>query len=260
MAADKSLYGVIHVPPLPGTPFYRSGSFPESMRHVVAQAAHMREGGLDGVLLQTADRVYGVEDHSDPARVAAMTLLTNEVVEHSSPNFAVGVQIMRHAVSASLAVAKLTGSVFVRVDALVGATLSTQGWVTPDPLSIMSYRRTIEADEIVIVADVDSMHYRWPDARESTGGVAQRALNVGADAVCIADPDDGATLQKIADVRRCAPGARVFLGGHVSESNGRTLLDAADGAFLNRCLMFPGDDNRVDPERVRMFVDMVTHG
>ena len=221
MPAAKTLYGVIHVPPLPGTPFYRSGSFSESKAHVSAQASQMREGGLDGVLLQTADRVYSVDDNSDPARVAAMTLLAQQIVTATEPGFAVGVQIMRHAVSASLAVAKLTGSAFVRVDALVGATLSTQGWVTPDPLSIMAYRRTLEAVDIAVIADIDSMHFRWPDARESTGGVARRAVNVGADAVCIADPDEDATLRKIADVRRSAPGAQVFLGGHVTVGNGR---------------------------------------
>lgn len=102
----KPLYGVVHVPPLPGTPFHRSGSFPGIVKDVRAQARRMVEGGMDGLLLQTVDRVYSVRDDSDPARVAAMSVLAHEVLGQSPAGFAVGVQIMRHAVSASLAVAK----------------------------------------------------------------------------------------------------------------------------------------------------------
>ncbi len=167
----KPLYGVVHVPPLPGTPFHRSGSFPGIVKDVRAQARRMVEGGMDGLLLQTVDRVYSVRDDSDPARVAAMSVLAHEVLGQSPAGFAVGVQIMRHAVSASLAVAKVTGATFVRADALVGgATLTTHGWVEPDSLQIMTYRKAIEAMGVDLIVDVDSMHYRWAGPDETTGG------------------------------------------------------------------------------------------
>ena len=257
---EKKLYGVIHIPPLPGTPFYESGSFPRILEDTARQAQAMADGGMDGVLLQTVDRVYSVEDDTDPARVAAMTLCARGVADLGIEGFELGVQIMRHAVSASLAVAKLVGARFVRADAIVGATLSTHGWVQPDPLKIMTYRRAIEAFDVRLIVDVDSMHYRWAGPDESTGDVARRAMTVGADAVCVANADREKTLEKIADVRRRAPKAPIMLGGFVNHANATRMLADADGAFVSGCLMDPDDPGRVHPGRVRDLVEVVRGG
>ncbi|MFI5907241.1 BtpA/SgcQ family protein [Dactylosporangium sp. NPDC051541] len=251
------LYGVIHLPPLPGTPFHRPGSLPEILEQVSVQARLMADGGLDGVLLQTVDRVYSVEDTSDPARVAAMALCARAVTDLGVAGFELGIQIMRHAVSASLAVAKVCGAQFVRADAIVGATLSTHGLVQPDPLTIMNYRRAIDAFDIRLIADVDSMHYRWLVSGESTGDVARRAMTVGADAVCVANADPARVLELVADIRRRAPGAPVVLGGFVNHGNAAALVAEVDGAFVSGCLTDPADSTRLDPQRIRDLVDAV---
>ncbi|MET7607954.1 BtpA/SgcQ family protein [Streptomyces avermitilis] len=258
-SSRKRLYGVIHLPPLPGTPFHVPGSLPDILDGAVRAAVTLREGGADGALLQTVDRVYGVEDESDPARVAAMALCATRAADAVGEGFDFGVQIMRHAVRASLAVAKVTGAAFVRADALVGATLSTHGWVRPDSLRIMEYRRALDAFGVELIADIDSMHFRWADVEETTGGVARRALQVGADAVCVAHPDPEATLAKIEDVRNRAPEARVVLGGFITHENAGRLLTDADGAFVSGCLTARDGSGRFDLDRVRALVDTV-HG
>ena len=255
----KDLFGVVHLAPLPGTPFARPGALPETVDAAVRAAVALREGGADGALLQTVDRVYSVEDEADPARVAAMTLCAARVADAVGPGFALGVQIMRHAVRASLAVAKVAGASFVRADALVGATLSTHGWVRPDPLTIMSYRRALDAFDIRLVVDIDSMHYQWAGPDETTGGVAKRAMLAGADAVCIAHPDEAVALAKIADSRQRAPQAPVLVGGFVNHGNAARLLADADGAFVSGCLADPEDPTRVDVDRVRRLAGAV-HG
>lgn len=250
----RALYGVIHVPPLPGTPFHEPGSFPRILRDVLTDARVMADGGLNGALIQTVDRVYSVRDEADPPRVAAMTLLAQGVIAQAQPGFSVGVQIMRHAVSASLAVAKVVGAAFVRADGLVGATLSTHGWVEPDPLQIMTNRRAIDAFDVDLIVDVDSMHYRWAGSGETAGSVARRAISVGADAVCVAHPNADEVLAKISDIRRHVPTARIVLGGFVDHENVGRLLAAADAAFVSSCLMSPDDRDRVDADRVRRLV------
>jgi predicted TIM-barrel enzyme len=214
----------------------------------------MADGGLNGALIQTMDRVYSVRDEAEPARVAAMTLLAQGVLAQAQPGFAVGVQIMRHAVSASLAVAKVVGASFVRADGLVGATLSTHGWVAPDPLRIMANRRAIDAFDADLIVDIDSMHYRWADSGETAGSVAKRAISVGADAVCVAHPNADEVLAKISDIRRHVTAARIVLGGFVDHENAGQLLAAADAAFVSSCLMNPEDRDSVDADRVRRLV------
>jgi protein-L-isoaspartate(D-aspartate) O-methyltransferase len=73
----------------------------------------------------------------DLARIAALSLIVRAVVEATGPRFKVGVQVMRTAVRASLAVAKVAWGAFVRVSALVGATVTADGLVQADPLGWM---------------------------------------------------------------------------------------------------------------------------
>jgi BtpA family len=101
----------------PAHPFYAGGGLGGIVDTAVASARALHLGGADGCLVQTVDRVYSVADDADPARVAAMSLVVRAVVEAAGGEFAVGVHMLRNAVCASLAVAKVVGGSFVRVGA-----------------------------------------------------------------------------------------------------------------------------------------------
>lgn len=256
----RELHGVVHLPPLPGSPFHDPATWPSAIDDAVRACEALEEGGADGALLQTADRVYGVGDDADPARIAAVTACAMAAKAAVEPGFALGVQVMRHAISASLAIAKVVGGSYVRADAIVGATLSTHGWVHPDPLRVMTYRRAIEAFDVGLIADIDSMHFRWPDPSETTGGVARRAALVGADGVCVADRDEVSLLAKVADIRSAAPGTPVWIGGYVDHDNAERLVASAQGAFVSTCLVDPRNRARFDVARVRDLAETLHHG
>jgi predicted TIM-barrel enzyme len=244
--------------PLPGTPFYEVGSFQRNLARAVESARVLDRGGAHGCLIQTADRVHGVEDDCDPARLAAVALITDAVRAATRPTFEVGVQIMRNATRASLAAAKVCGGSFVRVGALVGETLSWQGRVTPDPAAVMAYRRTIDAWDVRVIADVFSMHYKWPGGERQADEIARAAVNAGADEICLGDPDEARTLGLIAQVRRAAPTASIYLAGHTDHENAARLLDAADGVFVAGCFTADGSfSSDVSEERVRSYMDIV---
>ncbi|MEV8093603.1 BtpA/SgcQ family protein [Kitasatospora sp. NPDC085879] len=254
----KTVIGMIHLKPLPGTPFHEEGGFGEILETAVASAVALRDGGADGCLVQTVDRVYSTEDECDPARAVAMGLVVDAVTRATGggADFRVGVQIMRNALSASLAVAKVAGGSFIRAGALVGMTLSPHGMVQADPLRTAEYRRRIAADGIGVIAEVDSMHFRWFGEPKPTGEVARAARGMGADAVSLGSPDEEYTLDAIASVRRCAPGLPVLLAGHTDHANAARLLAEADGAFVGTCLEQGGWGGRIDTDRVKAYMDI----
>ena len=88
------IIGLVHLPPLPGTPFYQGGGMGKILDKAVADAQALARGGVDGCLIQTVDRVYPPTDDADPARVAAMTLVTQAVKNAVPPAFLIGVQLM----------------------------------------------------------------------------------------------------------------------------------------------------------------------
>ncbi|MGW4410478.1 BtpA/SgcQ family protein [Nonomuraea sp. NPDC004702] len=253
----RLVMGMVHLQPLPGTPFYRGAGMEPILATAVESARALRDGGAGGCLVQTVDRVYAAGEEVDPARIAALGLIVRAVVEATGPGFEVGVQVMRNAVRASLAVAKVAGGTFVRVGALVGATMTSSGLVRANPLEVMEYRDKIDAWDVKIIADVASMHYQWFGGGKDVGEVAQAAQQAGADAVAVGSSNDDETLSLITRVRATAPNLPVILAGYTHHGNAARLLagdDGADGAFVGTCLESRGWGSAIDIAKVKSYM------
>jgi membrane complex biogenesis BtpA family protein len=253
----KAVLGMVHLPPLPGTPFHEEGSLGRILDVAVQSARALAEGGADGCLVQTVDRVYAPGEDSDPARTAAMAMIVNAIAEATGEGFQVGVQVMQNALKASLAVAKVAGGSYIRAGALVGATLTSHGMVEAHPLEVMEYRAKISAQHIKIIAEVESMHYQWFGEARPVAQVARAAAAAGADAVALCHRDEARTLEMIASVRQAAPGVPVILAGYTNHQNAARLLAAADGAFVGTCLERGGWGGQIDAGQVRAYMDIV---
>lgn len=252
--ARKLVFGMVHLPPLPGTPFHEDGSFPRILSDAVRSAVALDQGGASGCLVQTADRVYRVDDESDPARTVAMGLIVRAVADATSDGFEVGVELMRNAVKASLAVAKVAGGAFVRAGALVGMTLTAHGMVEANPLDVMEYRAKIGAGSIRIFTDISSMHFSLFGGGMQVPELARAAALVGADAVVVANRDEARTLDMIGSIRAATPELPVLLGGYTNHENAGRLLAAADGAFVGTCLERGGWGGQIDVDLVRSYL------
>jgi uncharacterized protein len=253
----KAVIGMVHMGTMPATPFYETGSFEKTLEEAVADAKALYEGGATGCLIQTVDRLYSVRDEADPARTAAVALITHEVRKATGSEFKVGVQIMRNALQASLGVAKVAGGNFIRAGAVVGATLTAHGMVEANPLEVMTYRKYIDAMDIKVIAEIDSMHFQWFGGEKSTAEVARMAKGVGADAVSLGAPSEERTLEMIAAVRKATPDLPIILAGYTNHENAGRLLAAADGAFVGTCLERGGWGGAIDVERVEAYMDIV---
>ena len=253
----KAVLGMVHLPPLPGTPFYEEGSFDRTLQVAVASARALEEGGADGCLVQTVDRVYPTGEASDPARTSAAALIVSAIAAATGDDFQIGVQLMVNALKASLAVAKVAGGSYIRASALVGATLSAHGLVQAHPHEVMDYRARIGAQQIKVIAEVESMHFRWLGEPKPVAQVARAARNVRADAVSLGHPDEETTLRMIASVRETVPGLPIILAGYTNHGNAARLLAAADGAYVGTCLEGDGWGSQIDASLVRSYVGIV---
>ncbi|MEV0589439.1 BtpA/SgcQ family protein [Nonomuraea sp. NPDC050310] len=260
LGRGKLVLGMIHLPPLPGTPYHDGTGVEPIVERAVAGARALVDGGAGGCLIQTVDRVYAAGTGCDPARIAAMALITAAVVEAAGPGFKVGAQLMRNAVQASLAVTQVTGGSFTRVGALVGATMTPGGLVQGDPLAVAEYRNKIGARDVALIAEVESMHFSWFGGGKSVAEVASTARQAGADAVSLCHRDDDTTMGMIAAVRAACPGLPVILAGHTHHGNAARLLGSAagaDGAFVGTCLESGGWGGVIDKDKVAAYVDIV---
>lgn len=256
LGTKKVVIGMVHLLPLPGTPFYQEGNVEQALDKAVADARALEQGGADGCLIQTVDRVYPAGDEADYARVAAMAAITKAVADATRPTFQIGVQIMLNALKASAAVAKVCGGSFLRCTALVGATMTNSGLVQANPLEFLTYRNQIGAQQVKLIAEVSSMHYR-PMDQKSPAEIARTASRLGAAAVEVAHADEEINNRLVHDIKHAMPNVPVIVGGHTNHANVARRLAAADGAFVGTCLQGEGWGGRIDVERVREYVKIV---
>ena len=256
LGKKKVVLGMVHLLPLPGTPFYQEGNMEKTLEKALTDATALHQGGADGCLIQTVDRVYPSDDEADYARVAAIAAITKAVSDATGPEFQIGVQIMLNALKASVAVAKVCGGSFLRCMALVGATLTHSGTVEANPLDFLNYRARIGAQQVKLIAEVNSMHFRWTGDK-STTEVARLASYMGADAVEVAHPDENTNAGLVREIKQALPHLPVILGGHTNHENVARRLAEADGVFVGSCLKTDAWSSRVDVERVREYVKIV---
>jgi predicted TIM-barrel enzyme len=125
------------------------------------------------------------------------------------------------------------------------------------PLDFLTYRAQVGADQIKLIAEVHSMYCRWPGDRP-TAAVARMAARIGADAVEVAHADEDTNARPVREINQARPDLPVILGGHTPHDNVACRLAAADGVFVGSCLTVGSRGTRVDIERVRDYVRLVT--
>jgi hypothetical protein len=249
------LVGMVHLPPLPGSPRF-SGDRGAIRRRAVGDAEALAEGGVDGVLVENfGDAPFYPED-VPPHVVASMTDLVGAVSDAVS--LPVGVNVLRNDAEAALSVAAATGAAFLRTNVHVGARVTDQGVVEGRAHEVLRLRDRLDAD-VRVLADVDVKH-SVPLAGEFSPDTVDEAVGRGlADAVVVSGGGTGEATDRdrLATVAGRADdlGVPAYVGSGLTAASAPDLLTVADGAIVGTALKRGGEtDAPVDPERVRRVV------
>jgi membrane complex biogenesis BtpA family protein len=253
----KWIVGVVHVRPLPGTPFYKD-DLDDIITFCVKSAKALFEGGANGCLVQTVDKIYSVKDTTDPLRLISLNKITQAIRNETASGFEIGVQIMRNANKASLATAKACQGQFVRIETFVGNSLSPQGMVHANPLELIEYRTKINAKDIKIIADIKTRHYEWFSGNKSVAEVANYAKNCGADAIAIEDRSVKNIISMIDEIRNRNVNLPVILAGYTNFQNVKELLSVANGAYVGSCVE-DKETGAISSDLVKRYMEIVNN-
>jgi len=159
-----------------------------------------------------------------------------------------------------LAVAKATGGSFIR-EVVTGVYESDMGIWAPDAAEIFRYRKSIDAENVRIFANI-TPEFASP---LGTRSIAQRAhsavVSTLVDAILIAGPMAGVgpDLSWIKEAKSAVGDTvPVLLNTGAKIENIQQFLQVADGAIVGSSLKVDGKTwNPVDPERVKAFMKQV---
>jgi membrane complex biogenesis BtpA family protein len=258
-AVVKPIIGMIHLLPLPGAPRFGGGSLAPVLAAALADARALRDGGVDGLVVENAgDLPFSRPEEIGLETVAAMAALIGPIGAESG--LPVGVNVLANGALPALAIARATGAQFVRVNQWVNAYVANEGLIEGPAARALRYRSFIKGDDIRIFADVHVKHGAHAIvADRSIAEQTRDAVFFDAD-VLIATGQrtgDATALSEVEAIKRHTS-LPVIVGSGLRADNAAELLAAADGAIVGSWLKRDGVWwNPVDPERVRALMAVV---
>lgn len=254
LARSKTLLGVVHLEPLPGSPRSRGG-IGEAIAAARRDAERILQAGFDGYIFENFGDAPFFADEVPPWVVAAMARIAAELPRSGA---LVGVNVLRNDALAALGIAAACGLPFFRTNVHVGAAVTDQGLIVGRAARIARERKALGA-EVAIVADVDVKHGSPLGSRFDLASAARETAYRGlADALVVTGPETGrpASLGDLRTVRDAVPDRPLLAGSGATAETVREILELADGVIVGSAIEEGGRAGRpVDPERARRFVE-----
>lgn len=258
LQGKKLVIGLVHLQPLPATPLYREGDLEKSIEKALRDTQALMDGGADGCLLQSVDKIYPSGDDTDYARVAGITVVAHEVKKLiNGRDFRMGVQLMWNCITPSLAVAKVCKADFTRCTALVGTTNSPFGVINADPYKIQSYRRYIDAMNVSMIAEIQGYHFKGEYDSATLVASAKSAMTVGGNAVEVLHADEEQNNKMVHDIKSKLPSVPIVLGGGTNLENVSRRMKEADGVLVGSCFENGKWGGFIDSAIVKEYVGIV---
>jgi membrane complex biogenesis BtpA family protein len=248
------IIGVIHLPPLPGSPNF-SGSFDLVLAHALQDCAAYHDGKIEGVIIENFGDAPFFVDNVPPITVASMTLIASEL-KRKYPDMHFGINVLRNDSKSSLSIATVVGAEFIRVNVHIGAVVADQGMIQGKSHETLRLRKNLDS-KVKIFADIDVKHAVSVgnyDLLMQAADALERGL---ADAIIISGKRTGMEVDmvQLRRLRKEFPTAKIIVGSGANSKNVRQLLRVADSVIVGTSLKVNGiTSNPVDRERLKDFV------
>jgi membrane complex biogenesis BtpA family protein len=245
----KTLIGVVHLQPLPGSPRWQ-GDLAWVIDAAVRDARAYQRGGAHAVFIENFGDIPFTRSCVGPETVAAMAAAGRAIRE--AIRLPIGFNVLRNDACAALALCAACGGSFIRVNIHTGAMLTDQGIIEGNAYETVRYRTRI-CPRAEIFADVHVKH-AVPLGNSSIADAARDTVERGlADALIVSGTGTGmaADIADVERVRAASPHSKILLGSGVTLQNAREYLEFADGFIVGTSLKTGGKlAHPVDPKRV----------
>ncbi|MHA1733891.1 MAG: BtpA/SgcQ family protein [Promethearchaeota archaeon] len=254
------IIGMLHCPPLPGSPRCGErgrGDLDAVIERVVDDLAALKAGGVDGVLLENFGDAPFHKGSVPPETVASMTAVAGAVRAQTS--LPVGVNVLRNDPISALAIARVVGCQFIRVNVHMGVYDTDQGRVEGRAAETLRYRESA-GKQIAILTDARVKHARlvapFGSLEEEVETLVKRGLSDGVILTgrATGQPVDLAEVERVTRMELEVP---VIVGSGVDEENLPAIVSLADGVIVGSSIKEDGIVTRpVDRRRVEKLVQL----
>jgi uncharacterized protein len=248
--------GVVHCPPLPGSPRYEGASPDEICDRALADAAAYAEGGVHGLIIENHGDIPFSKPGDIGQETAAMMAVISDRVRRSV-GLPIGINILANGALTALAVAKAAGARFIRVNEWANAYVANEGIIEGPAAAATRYRSWLRATDVAVFADVHVKHGAHAIVGDRSIPELTRDVEFfDADAVIVTGQrtGDSANTDEVTTVSG-ATSLPTLIGSGVTAENVDELMQVADGVIIGSSLKYSGVWwQPVDQERVSAFM------
>ncbi|WP_255276730.1 BtpA/SgcQ family protein [Actinomadura madurae] len=140
----KVVIGVVHLPPLPGSPHYEGVPLDEICAFAVREARAYLEGGCHGLIVENHWDIPFLKPGEHGYETAAAMAVVTDRVRHATGG-RLGVSVLSNAAECSIASAWSGGAGFVRVNQWANAYVANEGIIEGQAAHAARYRSRIGA-------------------------------------------------------------------------------------------------------------------
>ncbi len=247
--------GMVHVAPLLGS-YQFGGELDPVIARAVDDAQALDRGGVDGILVENFHDAPFYKGNVPPETVSALTVVAEAVRETTS--LPLGINVLRNDPIAALAIARVIGGAFIRVNVHMGVYDTDQGRIEGQAARTLRYRDQIGARDISIWTDARVKH-AVPVApfRSLTEEIDTLVTRGCSDAIILTGVATGKPidLKELHALDLTTIPVPVLVGSGVTADTIKTLSRIADGAIVGTACKRHGNiENEVDEDRVKKIV------
>ncbi|MBE1535684.1 BtpA/SgcQ family protein [Actinomadura algeriensis] len=249
----KVVIGVVHLPPLPGSPHYEGVPLDEICAFAIEEARAYLDGGCHGLIVENHWDIPFLKPGEHGYETAAAMAVVTDRVRHATGG-RTGVSVLSNAAECSIASAWSGGGGFVRVNQWANAYVANEGIIEGQAAHAARYRSRIRANPVKVFADVHVKHGAHAIVADRTlAEQTEDAEFFGAD-VLIATGSRTGDAAALDEVRGIAAHTSlpVVIGSGITAGNIGELLPACDGVIVASSVKDNGRWwGRVDAAKVR---------
>lgn len=248
-----AIIGVVHLPPLPGTPGAEK-SIERICEYAVAEARVLAEAGFDALIVENFGDAPFFAERVPPHTVAAMTVVAQAVRDQVA--LPLGINVLRNDAPAALAVAAATDAAFVRVNVLTGVYGTDQGIIEGKAGEVLRYRQDIDCPA-AILADVHVKHAAPMSQPDLILAAEETAYRGRADALILTGPTTGRPVDfdAVDRVRAAVPDRPLLIGSGVTPDTAAEALRHADGLIVGTAIKRDAKTtNPIDPAKASALI------
>ena len=227
LVSELRVIGVIHLLPLPGTP-WGSHSLREVLERALQDAWALKEGGVDTAILENFGDAPFQRQNVEPHIVACMTVIAERIIREVG--IKLGINVLRNDAKAALGIAQAVDAEFIRVNIHTGAAWTDQGLIQGEAYQTLLYRKQLGVD-VDIAADILVKHASSAGNWKLLDAAKDTMHRGGASFLIITGSATGATVdwEKIRILKEKLPNSKLWIGSGMTPEQlpeARKLVDA----------------------------------